>query len=359
MLRYAVQDAFFRSKNVYGRRIPKNLFGCHQITQRQLQAKCATLVEVLEQLPVSGGSIGWAVVCLDRCVAEVMHLFVAIRAFQLPTNDIVAGRDGALQVVAVFAVVACDHLRLLCVNPALPRDTQQQILSQVEPAVIITSSDADTGSAILSFGCDTPTLLVDPLTGDVVRHSGGLSHGHGYAREELDDVFYMTFTSGSSGRAKGVLNTWAGALNRFEWMWSELPFEGGDVLARRTPFGFVDCVWEIFGGLLRGIPLFIPSESALHDLRQLCEELAAAKVSRLTLVPSQLRAILMIFDEADITRLFAALRILIVSGEPFPAADLERVAHPLPHVTVINLYGALTPVRCCHFGALFAFLLTC
>src|SRR3546814_11554138 len=81
-------------------------------------------------------------------------------------------------------------------------------------------------------------------------------------------------------------------------MWHEFPFVQDETIARRTPFGFVDCIWEIFGGLLKDVPLFIPSTSAQHDIRQLCEEVIG-EVTRITFVPSQVHTILEIFQEGN------------------------------------------------------------
>ena len=37
-------------------------------------------------------------------------------------------------------------------------------------------------------------------------------------------------------------------------MHEAMPFAEGEMVLRRTPLGFVDSVWEVFGALLAGIP---------------------------------------------------------------------------------------------------------
>ncbi|PYX26591.1 MAG: non-ribosomal peptide synthetase, partial [Acidobacteria bacterium] len=70
---------------------------------------------------------------------------------------------------------------------------------------------------------------------------------HRIAREAVDDLSthvepgdtaYLLYTSGSSGRPKGVEGTHRGAINRFWWMWERYPFEPGEVCCQKTNLGF-------------------------------------------------------------------------------------------------------------------------
>ena len=68
---------------------------------------------------------------------------------------------------------------------------------------------------------------------------------------------YVIYTSGSTGTPKGVVGVHRAAINRFSWMWDTYPFKSDEVCCQKTPLSFVDSVWEIFGPLLRGVPLVI------------------------------------------------------------------------------------------------------
>ncbi len=109
---------------------------------------------------------------------------------------------------------------------------------------------------------------------------------------ELDDRAYVLYTSGSSGRPKGVEGTHRGAMNRMRWMWERYPFEAGEVCCQKTNIGFVDSVWEIFGPLLAGVPSVIVAQETVVDPEELLRTLAEHRVTRMVLVPSLLRAVL-------------------------------------------------------------------
>src|SRR5260221_12838420 len=103
---------------------------------------------------------------------------------------------------------------------------------------------------------------------------------------------YVLYTSGSSGKPKGVEGTHRGAINRFWWMWERYPFHGDEVCCQKTNLGFVDSVWEIFGPLLAGIPSVILPAEVVRDPEELLQSLAGEGVTRIVLVPSLLRALL-------------------------------------------------------------------
>src|SRR5579863_6999194 len=56
---------------------------------------------------------------------------------------------------------------------------------------------------------------------------------------------YVGYTSGSSGRPKGVVGTTLGVVNRLHWAWAHHPFQPSDVCCGKTTIGFVDHVAEI------------------------------------------------------------------------------------------------------------------
>ena len=71
------------------------------------------------------------------------------------------------------------------------------------------------------------------------------------------NLAYAIYTSGSTGQPKGVAVAHRQLLNRFAWMWRAHPFSDGEVGCQKTALGFVDSIWEIFGPLLRAVPVVI------------------------------------------------------------------------------------------------------
>src|SRR5262249_33139941 len=148
---------------------------------------------------------------------------------------------------------------------------------------------------------------------------------------------YVVFTSGSTGVPNGVIGLHRGAVNRANWMARAFPFAAGERAAMKTSPNFVDSVYEIFGPLLAGVPSVILVHEQVRDSEAFVEALAAARVTRIIVVPSQLRAIL---EWSDIGERLALPRLWTPRGEAL-AADLPRAFRErLPGRTLLTLSGS-------------------
>jgi amino acid adenylation domain-containing protein len=149
---------------------------------------------------------------------------------------------------------------------------------------------------------------------------------------------YVLYTSGSSGRPKGVEGTHRGAMNRMRWMWERYPFEAGEVCCQKTNVGFVDSVWEIFGPLLAGVPSVILPQEAVLDPEELLRILAEQRVTRIVLVPSLLRALLEYAPNLE--ERVPELKLWSCSGEVLTWELARRFRKGYPKAKLLNIYGS-------------------
>jgi len=149
---------------------------------------------------------------------------------------------------------------------------------------------------------------------------------------------YIIYTSGSTGQPKGMVGSHASTLNRLEWMWHTYPFMAGECACHKTALGFVDSIWEIFGPLLRGVPLLFIPEPIVQDPAQLIAHLAQASVSRIVLVPSLLDQLL--HYEPQLHDKLPHLKIWSCSGEALSQDLVTRFHSAMPQRILLNLYGS-------------------
>ena len=149
---------------------------------------------------------------------------------------------------------------------------------------------------------------------------------------------YVIYTSGSTGTPKGVVGLHGATRNRLEWMYRQYPFLADEVCCQKTSLSFVDSIWEIFGPLLHGVPLVIVPDEVVKDVNRFIDALDKARVTRLVLVPSLLRAMLET-EEAIGTRL-SCLKSWTCSGEALPSVLVKRFQERLPGAALLNLYGS-------------------
>jgi len=177
-------------------------------------------------------------------------------------------------------------------------------------------------------------ILLDVET-EVISKESALNPA---AASESSDRAYVLYTSGSSGRPKGVEGTHRGALNRMQWMWERYPFQDGEVCCQKTNLGFVDSVWEIFGPLLAGVPSVILPQEVLLDPEEMLRRLAENRVTRIVLVPSLLRALLE--HAPNLGERLPDLKLWSCSGEVLPWELAKKFRKAYPSATLLNIYGS-------------------
>lgn len=212
------------------------------------------------------------------------------------------------------------------IDPNYPAERQRWTAQDAGARVLIVASELAAapewaGEARL---VDLSTLQPAPLDSEDRPCTSG----------ELLNILY---TSGSTGRPKGVCGTIAAMLNRLAWGWATFPFAAGEVVGHRSSLNFVDAGPEMFAGLLRGVPtaVLLPEEQA--DLGRFVAALEQHGVTRLTVVPSILAALVRSVERLG--ERLAPLRTWITSGEELTLGLLQafRAAHS--SATLINLYG--------------------
>jgi amino acid adenylation domain-containing protein len=218
----------------------------------------------------------------------------------------------------------------LPLDPAYPMERLAFMLRDTQAPIILTEASLvgllpESSAQVVSLDSDWATIAAESPENPAVPLPA-------------ESVAYILYTSGSTGQPKGVLGLHRGAMNRFTWMWNTFPFQAGEVCCLTTTLSFVDAVWEVFGPLLRGVPVVLIPEETVLDLGQLIGSLATNRVSRFVLVPSLLDAILE--AEPRLQDRLPNLRLWTCSGEALPVELLRRFRAAMPNATMLNLYGS-------------------
>ncbi|WP_144160628.1 non-ribosomal peptide synthetase, partial [Paraburkholderia sp. BCC1885] len=146
---------------------------------------------------------------------------------------------------------------------------------------------------------------------------------------------YVLYTSGTTGRPKGVANTHAAMHARLAWMQSEYGLGEGDTLLHKTPLGFDVAVWEIFWPLMVGAQVAIAEPGDHRDPRTLARLVREYGVSAIHFVPSMLR---LFVSEEEAARCHS-LRYLFSGGEALSAELQAKVLGTFPAARFDNRYG--------------------
>jgi len=148
-----------------------------------------------------------------------------------------------------------------------------------------------------------------------------------------DDLSDIMFTSGTTGKPKGVMTTHAQTLRAFD-VWAEIVgLAEGDRYLIVNPFfhtfgykaGFVAC-------LMRGATI-VPH--AVFDVAQVLDKIRAERVSVLPGPPTLYQSILNTPDRADLS----SLRLAVTGAAVVPVELIKRMRDELTFETILTAYG--------------------
>src|SRR6266487_4318796 len=197
-------------------------------------------------------------------------------------------------------------------DTALPQQRIDKILETSRAALVLTSKD------VLQFS--------------VLQVRGSAR------RVQVDEPFYILFTSGSTGEPKGVIITLACLEHFITWMLAEQRFaETGEVFLNQAPFSFDLSVMDLYCSLATGGTLFSISRDLVANPKKLYRTLADSGVTTWVSTPSfaQMCLVEEKFGEAMLPRV---LRFLFC-GETLAPQTAARLLKRFPRAQVWNTYG--------------------
>lgn len=263
---------------------------------------------------------------LNRQANQLAHYLIA-RGIQ-PENLVgLSVERSLLMVLGVLAILKAGAA-YVPLDPDYPTSRIQFMLEDSKAAVLLTQQRfiESWGNYQLSAIC----LDSDSHLWDEYSHENPTTNLH------PENLALVIYTSGSSGMPKGVAIPHRVCVNR---MYIEpYPFSKNEALCIKTSLSFIDSIWEMFAAWTHGLSTHIIPNSQVRDAALLIAALAKARVTRLVLVPSLLRA--MLESGLPIAQRLPLLKYWICSGEALPS-DLSRAfTRQLPGRILVNLYGA-------------------
>ncbi|MBO0853982.1 MAG: amino acid adenylation domain-containing protein [Nocardia sp.] len=219
------------------------------------------------------------------------------------------------------------------IDPSYPDERVEFLLGDAEPAVVLVCAAqppavpvqapiidlADPGIEARLAELDECELPVEALARPL--------HG--------EDGAYLLYTSGTTGRPKGVVIGHRSLNNHMQWMRDHLKL-GAERYLQKAPIGFDVAVAELASPLSNGSTVVLPPPDWWQaDVEALAEIIHRYRITQISLVPSVVRAFL---DARPDPELLSSIRYLFLGGESVPP-DLVAEAARTFGGTVLGLYG--------------------
>ncbi|WP_026882824.1 non-ribosomal peptide synthetase [Clostridium akagii] len=203
------------------------------------------------------------------------------------------------------------------ISPQFPEERKQYIIKQIGAKLIIDES----------FDVYKKTSDHDPEI-----------------RPSMNDLAYIIFTSGTTGKPKGVMIEHAGLSNRVQWMNEAYPITETDKIYQKTNYVFDVSVWEQVWALLAGARIVFALECGHKDPLYLAKEIKDKQITVMHFVPSMLDAFvdtLKMYKKDLNTESFdiSSLKYVFCSGEALNVNSVRKFKNLVPNAKMYNLYG--------------------
>lgn len=191
----------------------------------------------------------------------------------------------SINLVAVILAVSKIGYIYIPIDNSYPIERINYILQDSQSNMIICDFDHASPNSPQEYAAEAINIneLID-------KNHSAVTHNEKKVKA-IRNYDYIIYTSGSTGRPKGVAANYNGILNRFSWMWDKFPFLAHEVMCAKTSISFIDSLWELFGGLLKGIPTVLIDESLVSNFEEFTNMLSINGVTRLVGVPSYINAL--------------------------------------------------------------------
>ncbi|AYJ48485.1 non-ribosomal peptide synthetase [Rhodococcus sp. P1Y] len=258
----------------------------------------------------------WTYIDFDARVNALAHVLIEHGVHVGDRVAVILPRSLDL-VTALFAVIRAGAA-YVPIDPEYPDERIGHILDDAAPAMIVTDD-----------------FLSDPAV--AARLTQGESAAPVLARALTPaDTAYVIFTSGTTGRPKGVAISHRAIINRLIWMATDYRIGAGDRILQKTPSVFDVSVWEFFLPALVGATLVVAKDGGHKDPSYLAEIIDRHRITVLHFVPAMLAAFLT--ATPDPHRLTSVRRVFF-SGEALPAANAAAADRLFAGAELHNLYG--------------------
>lgn len=273
---------------------------------------------------------------MNRKANQLAHYFRM--QYGISTGDYVAIRlaPGINMIITVLAVLK-SGAAYVPIDANYPAGRVEVILEESKATLIVLDTSEPIGSLAqqdfnLSDHCDSIAIDIAAIQEDVAQ----LPEDNLTVVVNINDPCYVVFTSGTTGRPKGVNMPHKAVVNLIEWQRKQTDNTQVKRVVAYSSFGFDQSVQETFFTLFSGHTLFPAPPDIRLDMPQFIKFLLDNEITQ-TFLPTSL---LPYFIDAVGDESLSCLTDIIVAGEGLKlTSQVRRFFESHPHIRLNDYYG--------------------
>jgi amino acid adenylation domain-containing protein len=166
-----------------------------------------------------------------------------------------------------------------------------------------------------------------------------------------DDPAYVAFTSGSTGRAKGILGRHGSLTHFLPWQCRRFGLGADDRFSMLSGLAHDPLHRDLFTPLWLGAAVVVPDPREMGAAGRLARWLERERVTAALLTPAMAQVVTQRSPAGPSPRAGSLARVFLV-GDVLTVRDVERLRSLAPGVTCVNLYGSTETQRAVAFHEL-------
>lgn len=304
------------------------------------EGTCVSMFEAMaasqpEAVAISSAEGTYSYGALSQAVRRIANDLV--HAESVEAGDVVAlyGRRSFGLIAAMLAVMSVRAV-LLTVAMNTQGSRIKEMLDQAKATRLLVVSDAPLPSANLEALSGIETLHITQKEGSIRGRDAAPQH-------ELlpqlvpEDPAYIFFTSGTTGKPKGILGQHRGLAHFLAWQRREFDIGPGDRAGQLTNLNFDVVMRDILTPLTSGATVCIPEDEEDLSADTIFPWLKQQGITYFHTVPTLARAWML--NKQAVCEL-PSLRYIFFAGEQLPGSLVAEARRRIrADLGVINLYG--------------------
>lgn len=240
-------------------------------------------------------------------------------------------------IIAIIAIMKCGAY-YVPMYTKLPQDRLRTLLTDSEVQVIVTQKLFE--ACILEAVGEQIRQYFIPRDEEVVETDNiNLSLSS-------EDKAYMMYTSGTTNKPKGIIIRHKGVIRVVKDN-GYVKFLDDDILMTIANYSFDGSIFDIFGAIINGLTLVVPSEDDVTDIPRLTQIIKKYNVKVFFITTSLFNALI----DTSLEEL-KGVRKIVFGGEAASNGHVKRAMSVLGKNCLVNGYG---PTESCVFASTYTF----